>query len=170
MYLTITTYLSITLLTILGTKTYCTHEVTKQPEAPAPSRTVKDNVLNSTEKPGIRIKFDKAFKYLGAQSFILYGVATAEQHFFADADDKNRISRLYWIQFEGYLPSNTHTYRYQSKTKAKLGQFEFFADAAARKPGPPSGPILTAPSSWGSSKPRVTLWPKAITCLSGSCI
>lgn len=64
----------------------------------------------------------------------------AEQHFFVDADENKQINRLYWIQFEGYLPDNQHTYRYQGKKKASLGKFEFFADAAARKSGPSSRP------------------------------
>jgi len=140
MYLTVTTYLTITLITMLGSRTVITQAGSKQIEAPKPSRVVKDQVLASTEKPAIQIQFDKAFKYIGAQSFILYGVATAEQHFFVDADENKQIHRLYWIQFEGYLPSNTHTYRYQSKKKGSLGQFEFFADAAARKSGAASRP------------------------------
>lgn len=133
MYAMLTTYLSFTLITILGNTGY-------QNEPPKPSRTVKDQVLSSTDKPAIRLQFDKSFKYIGSQSFILYGVATAEQHFFVDADENKQINRLYWIQFEGYLPDNKHTYRYQSKKKASLGKFEFFADAAARKSGPPSRP------------------------------
>lgn len=68
MYATLTTYLSFTLITILGSDLY-------QNEPPKPSRTVKDQVLSSTDKPAIRLQFDKSFKYIGAQSFILYGVA-----------------------------------------------------------------------------------------------
>jgi len=79
------------------------------------------------------LTFDKAFHYVGGHSFVLYGVANAEQHFFVDADENKKIRRFYWVQFEGYLPSNKHTYRYNSKTKAKLGPLEFFADASARK-------------------------------------
>jgi hypothetical protein len=110
------------------------------PEAPKPIRSVKDNVLTSPEKPALRLKFDDAFKYAGVQTFILYGVANAEQHFFVDADEKKNIRRLYWVQFEGYLPTNTRTYRYQSKTIAKIGPLDFFADAAARDQNTKSRP------------------------------
>lgn len=106
----------------------------QQSDSPPPvTRTVKDNLLTSTEKPAIRMQFDKSFQYLGGQAFILYGVATAEQHFFVDADAEKNIRRFYWVQFEGYLPSNNHTYRYNSKTKARLGSLECFADAAPRQ-------------------------------------
>lgn len=132
MHVTLTTHWTITLLTLLTSH--------PQQEPPKVTRTVKDNVLTSTEKPALGLKIDKGFKYLGAQSFILYGVATAEQHFFVDADENKQFKRLYWIQFEGYLPDNKNTYRYQGKKKASLGKFEFFADAAARKSGPSSRP------------------------------
>ena len=96
-------------------------------------RTVKGQVLTSKELPAIHLEVDDDFKYVGGQSFILYDVATAEQHFFVDAYKDGRIKRLYWIQFEGYLPTNTHTYDYQSKTVAKIGPLDFVADAFPRK-------------------------------------
>jgi hypothetical protein len=96
------------------------------------SRAVKGQVLTSTATPAVRLEFGKAFKYIGAQEFILYDVARAEQHFFVDADKGGRIKRLYWVQFEGYLPSNTHTYRYQPTKTVEIGGLTFIADAAAR--------------------------------------
>jgi hypothetical protein len=54
--------------------------------------------------------------------------ARAEQHFFVDADKEGRIKRMYWVQFEGYLPINTHTYNYRSTQKVNLGGLEFIAD------------------------------------------
>jgi hypothetical protein len=95
-------------------------------------RSVKGQVLISTEMPAIRLEFDKSFKYIGNQNFILYDVARAEQHFFVDADKQNRIKRLYWVQFEGYLPSNTHTYDYKVNKTVNLEGLNFIADAYAR--------------------------------------
>jgi hypothetical protein len=97
-----------------------------------PARSVQGQVLTSTAQPAVRLTFDKAFKYVGTQSFILYNVARAEQHFFVDADQQGRIRRLYWVQFEGYLPDNKHTYRYTSKKSVTLGGLEFIADAYLR--------------------------------------
>ena len=96
------------------------------------SRTVKGQVLTSTETPAVKLEFDKAFKYAGGHDFILYEVARAEQHFFVDADKEGRIKRVYWVQFEGYLPSNTHTYRYKVNKTVSIGGLEFIADAYAR--------------------------------------
>ena len=100
--------------------------------APPVTRTVSGQVLTSKELPAVRIEFDKAFKYIGAQSFVLYNVANAEQHFFVDADKDGRLKRFYWIQFEGYLPDNTHTYDYNSPKIVNHGGFDFFADSYSR--------------------------------------
>src|SRR5688572_29207745 len=96
------------------------------------TRTVKGQVLTSTDMPAVILEFDKAFKYIGAQSFVLYDVAHAEQHFFVDADKDGRMKRFYWVQFEGYLPTNTHSYNYKSPKVVNAGGFDFFVDANAR--------------------------------------
>jgi hypothetical protein len=96
------------------------------------TRSVKGQVLTSTEMPAVRIEFDKAFKYVGGQDFILYNVARAEQHFFVDADEQGRVRRFYWVQFEGYLPSNTHSYDYKVTKTVSLAGLEFVADAYPR--------------------------------------
>jgi hypothetical protein len=98
--------------------------------APLP-RQVSKQVLMSTTMPAVRLEVDKSFKYVGSQSFVLYDVANAEQHFFVDADKEGRVKRFYWIQFEGYLPTNTHTYRYKANKVVNLGGLDFFADAHA---------------------------------------
>jgi hypothetical protein len=103
-----------------------------QTDNAAKPRTVKGQVLTSPAMPAVSIKLDKAFKYAGTQSFVLYDVANAEQHFFVDADKQGRIRRLYWVQFEGYLPSNTHAYRYQATKTVNLGGLDFIADAYPR--------------------------------------
>jgi len=96
------------------------------------ARSVKGQILISPETPAVKIEFDKSFKYAGGHDFILYDVAQAEQHFFVDADKEGRIKRMYWVQFEGYLPSNTHTYRYKANKTTSIGGLEFIADANAR--------------------------------------
>ena len=110
-----------------------------EPKAPsagggdkAPTRTVKGQVLTSAEMPAVSLKFDKEFKYVGGQTFILYDVARAEQHFFVDADDKGNVKRMYWVQFEGYLPDNAHSYKYKATKTVEIGGLEFIADSAAR--------------------------------------
>ncbi|HEX8494626.1 MAG TPA: hypothetical protein VF658_17400 [Pyrinomonadaceae bacterium] len=99
---------------------------------PKQARSVKGQTLTSTTTPAVRLKFDKAFKYAGGHDFILYDVARAEQHFFVDADKQGRVRRMYWIQFEGYLPSNTHTYKYKVNKSVQIGGLDFIADAYPR--------------------------------------
>ena len=100
--------------------------------APPITRTVAGHVLTSKEMPAVQLEFDKGFNYAGSQSFVLYDVANAEQHFFVDADKDGRIKRFYWVQFEGYLPDNTHSYNYNSPKIVTLGGFDFFVDIWAR--------------------------------------
>lgn len=106
---------------------------------PVNLRTAKGNTLSSPELPKLKLRFDDDFKYAGGQSFILYNVARAEQHFYVDADKDGKVSRLYWVQFEGYLPSNTYAYDYDSPKKVTIGGLEFFADVYARKVDPKEG-------------------------------
>ena len=75
-------------------------------------RRVKGHVLTSTYLPSIQIRFDGGLKYVGSQKFILYGNAQVEQYFFVEADKQRRIRRMYWVQFEGYLPNINATYDY----------------------------------------------------------
>lgn len=96
-------------------------------------RTVKGRVIKSAGMPAAELQFGKQFKYVGGHVFILYGVARAEQHFFVDADKDGNIRRLYWVQFEGYLPTNTHSYDYKSPRKVQIGGLDFFADSHSRK-------------------------------------
>lgn len=120
-------------------------------EAPKPSaqvtRTVQAQVLTSAATPAVRLEFDKKFKYIGSQTFILYDVATAEQHFFVDADGQGGIKRFFWVQFEGYLPNNTHSYDYKSSKVVNIGGLDFIADAYARN-------IKTNPSRANSDGSR----------------
>lgn len=102
------------------------------PSSEMPTHTVKGQVLTSQDLPSLRLKFGKDFKYIGGHSFILYNVARAEQHFFVDADKDGRIKRLYWVQFEGYLPDNKNTYTYKGAKTVNIGGLDFFADAYAR--------------------------------------
>ena len=110
-------------------------------------RRIDGQTLSSSDIPKVKLKFDRGFKYAGTQSFVLYDVANAEQHFFVDASGDGRIKRLYWIQFEGYLPNNSHTYRYQPNKVVKIGHLEFIADAYARN-------IKNAPNRSGSDGSR----------------
>ncbi len=101
-------------------------------------RTVVGNTLSSSADPAIRIRFDESLQYLGGQQFILYGVADTEQYFFARIDDSDRLTALYWLQFEAYRPDNNYRYDYDdSPGRLQMGGFEFYVDTA---------PVRTDPS------------------------
>ncbi len=95
-------------------------------------RSVEGNVVTSEVLPAVRLEMEPAFTYLGGQDFILYGVANAEQHFFAELDGK-RVKRLLWIQFEGYLEDNDHTYDYSRYPVIELDGHPFHHNSAFKQ-------------------------------------
>ena len=76
-----------------------------------PAASVAGNVVTH---PGekLRIRVPATAAYAGAERFNLYGVADAEVHVFVEADAAKKMQRLYWVQFESYLPTNDHRYNY----------------------------------------------------------
>ncbi len=95
----------------------------------AEARVVKGQVLTSSKLPPIRVRFDKRFKYVGTQTFVLYERARAEQHFFVDADAGRRVRAMYMLQFEGYLPGVDASYSYEVKETVKLGGVDYVVNA-----------------------------------------
>jgi len=72
------------------------------PNAPA-ARVEGNRVVHPGE--GVIVHVPAAAGYLGGERFNLYGVADAEVHVFAERRAGGALGRLYWIQFESYLPS-----------------------------------------------------------------
>ena len=70
-----------------------------------PEPKVEGNVITSEREPKIRIQLPKSVQYVGADRWVLYGMADCELHAFVEADGQKNVKRLYWIQFEGYLPT-----------------------------------------------------------------
>ena len=100
-------------------------------------RRVDGRTIASPANPRATIEVADGFRYVGGQQFVLYGVANAEQHFFVDAAADGTVRRLYWLQFEGYLPDNTSQYRYASPDVRRIGPFDFFVDVLTTSPNPP---------------------------------
>ena len=92
-------------------------------------RTVHNNLLRSDEVPVARLQIDPLFRYVGNTSFILYDIAHVEQHHFVVADSKNRVERLLWFQFEGYLDNNQRKYNYSGMETIVLKELTFLHDA-----------------------------------------
>jgi hypothetical protein len=75
-------------------------------------RIVQGSTITSQRDPAVKIRLPKAAQYAGGARWDLYGICDAELHVFVEADAQKQVQRLYWIQFEGYLPDNRHQYQY----------------------------------------------------------
>jgi hypothetical protein len=102
------------------------------------------NRIVSARLPAATLVVSPDLQYAGTQTFDLYGVATAEQHFFVELDG-SRIKRLLWIQYEGYFASNTNTYNYRDSTITHSGQSWHQRIGASRMPE-----VETRPESDGA--------------------
>ena len=107
----------------------------------APDRKVQGNVLISGHDPAVRIQLPKDVRYLAAVRFNLYEVADCELHVFVEADANNNVQRLYWVQFEGYLPTKPELhYHYDSPRHITLGGLDFYVDTWVRSAGTKTRP------------------------------
>jgi len=98
-----------------------------------PERHVRGNAIVSERDPKIRIQLPKSAQYVGADRWVLYGIADCELHAFVEADPGNNVRRLYWVQFEGYLPTKPDLkHRYDSPRHAEIGGLDFYLDTWVR--------------------------------------
>ena len=75
----------------------------------------------------------KSVHYVGADRWVLYGIADCELHAFVDAGGQKNVQRLYWVQFEGYLPTKPELkHKYDSPQRAKIGGLDFYVDTWVR--------------------------------------
>ena len=99
----------------------------------SPERKVTGNVIVSDHDPYIRIELPKSVQYAGADRWVLYGIADCELHALVEADAHKNVQRIYWVQFEGYIPSKPDLhYQYDSPRHTTIGGFDFFVDTWAR--------------------------------------
>lgn len=108
----------------------------------SPERKVEGNVITSERDPAVRIALPKSVQYLGADRFVLYEIADCELQAFVEADHERKVERLYWVQFEGYLPSKADLHHsYDSPRHLTIGGLDFYVDTwirasdAKSKPG-----------------------------------
>ena len=101
------------------------------PATPAVEREVKGQTIISNQLPAADLSFSDDFQYVGSQVVNLYGTADAEQHVFYAPGKSGSMPRFYWIQFEHYLPTNSHTYNYRPDRTIDIGGLQFIYDVAA---------------------------------------
>lgn len=109
------------------------------PQTTTPGREVSGNVVTSKRDPSVRIELPKSVHYVGADRWVLYDVADCELHAFVDADAEKNVQRLYWVQFEAYLPAKPdlkHTY--DSPRHETIGGWDFYVDTWVRPNGAPT--------------------------------
>ena len=106
-------HLFVALLLIVCTASPAGHTASAS-EALVPTRTVTGATVTSTADPPLRIDIAPRFTYVGAQRFLLRGAVDAEQHLFVEADGAKTIQRMYWIQFEQFIPERAGFYDYDS--------------------------------------------------------
>ena len=97
---------------------------------PRVEREVKGQTIVSDTLPAADLTFADDFHYIGSQVINLYGSADAEQHIFV-AGPPGQVERIYWVQFEHYLPTNNHTYNYRPERTTDIGGLQFIYDVAA---------------------------------------
>ena len=118
----------VSILTILFVTTIC---VAAAAAGEQPERTVKDNVVSSQRDPMVRIKLPPYAEYVGADRWDLYNIADCELHAFIKPDAEKNAQRIFWVQFEQYLPSKPDLHHtYDSPRHAKIGGLDFFVDTA----------------------------------------
>lgn len=102
---------------------------TTEPEFTGLARAVSGNDLISDHDPAAILRFDPAYRYIGGQKFILYGVADTEQHFFVETTGDDKLESVFWVQYEAYLPNKPYTYDYDdSPLQLTLGDYVFHTD------------------------------------------
>ena len=88
-------------------------------------RHVRGRTIVSERFPSAELRVQNGFRFLGTQEVNLYGVAEAEQYLFASSGPDKIVKRFYWIQFEHFLPTNDHTYKYDSTRTTQVGDLQF---------------------------------------------
>jgi hypothetical protein len=102
-------------------------------QTPAPERKVERNVIVSAHDPSVRVQFPDSVQYVGADRWNLYDIADCELHVFVDSDAHKNVQRLYWVQFEGYLPSKPDlAHQYDSPRHTAIGGLDFYVDTWER--------------------------------------
>jgi hypothetical protein len=113
-----------------------------------PERTVQQNVITSAQRPSIRIELPTHARYLGADRWILYGVADCELHVWIEANQDKIVNRLYWVQFEAFLPSKPESrYNYPFTRTIDIGGLSFDVRARFGASTPPK-PASDADHVW----------------------
>jgi hypothetical protein len=99
----------------------------------APEHKAERNSIYSAHDPNVRVQLPDSVQYVGADRWNLYDIADCELHTFVDSDMEKNVQRLYWVQFEGYLPSKPDlAHQYDSPRHTTIGGLDFYVDTWVR--------------------------------------
>jgi len=102
----------------------------------APERRVQGNTTISQHYPKLRIRLPESARYVGADRWVLYGIADCELHAFVKEDAQKNVQELYWVQFESYIPTRPELHHtYDSPRHATIGGLDFYVDTWPRSTG-----------------------------------
>jgi hypothetical protein len=112
--------------------------VAAQERAPLAARVEASAVVHRGE--GVTVRVPASASYVGGERFTLYDVADCEIHVFIEADSNRRMRRLWWVQFESYLPNKRElSYDYaEGNTRMLIGGTPIWVRA---NPVPTNGPM-----------------------------
>jgi hypothetical protein len=106
-----------------------------------PERQVDHNAVTSLHDPAVKIRLPNSAVYVGADRWVLYDIADCELHSFVEGDSSKNVQRLYWIQFEQYIPTRPEVHHtYDSPRHTTLGGMDFYVDTWVRAKTEPSQP------------------------------
>ena len=99
----------------------------------APERKVEGSTITSLRDPEARLQLPSPAHYVGADRWPLYDIADCELHVFVEADQQKKVQRLYWVQFEQYLPNKPDLHhQYDSPRHLTIGGMDFYVDTWTR--------------------------------------
>jgi hypothetical protein len=102
----------------------------------SPQRRIEANTITSTNDPAARIELPDSPVYVGGDRWILYGMADCELHAFVHADAQKNVQRLYWVQFESYLPTRPELHHtYDSPRHTQIDGLDFYVDTRVEPTG-----------------------------------
>lgn len=103
-----------------------------------PDRYVKDNKLISQTLPEIEIQVAEEFTYAGSFFFEIKAmseeyppeihgkaIAAGDRYVFVAADANKKVTKLFIVQLEGFLPEIEYTYNYNFSTADSIGNNKY---------------------------------------------
>lgn len=102
--------------------------------AAQPERIVVGSTVISARDPAVEISLPAAARYLGSDRFVLIDRTLGrfddcDLYAFIEADGTRHIGKLYWVQFEAYLPSHPDLHHtYDSPRHTTIGGLDFYVD------------------------------------------